>query len=280
MTSAFGLATYQLIAPLAIAGRPATAVLVERLAALPWPELVLLARGLTGTLAEAAAAWRAAVHEETAERAGPQQGETRQGCQGEDGGEPGALRTTGQAHEHLTTPSSPPLQPLTEGSTAVTTSEVSCGLTPRPVGAPRAATEDVRAANTLSPEAGARPEDGRPSDDDVHVAEASERWAVFPAARLHEPSATVHHGLDHSEGHGSSRAPAPAAHHTSLPPACPQCGASNLWRVYGASSGRIACLSCQHHFFPADRAPSTPPPTDDVPHDAGASPPLIPRACR
>jgi hypothetical protein len=257
-----------------VAGRPAIAVLVERLAALPWPELVLLARGLTGPLAEAAAAWKAAVDEETAEHAEPEPGETGQQRQGEDGGAPGAPRATGQGHVTVATPNSPPSPPLPEGSIPVTTREALLDPVPPPVGGFRPAVEGVRAANTPSPGAGTRPEDGRPSDDEVRTAEASEHWAGLPAGRLHEPSTTVRHGLDQGEAHGASRAPAPAAHNGPLPSTCPQCGESNLWRVYGASSGRIACLDCQHHFLPTDRAPSTPLPADGAQDDAGASPPL------
>jgi ParB family chromosome partitioning protein len=44
-----------------IAGRPATEVMAERLAALPWPELVLLRGLLVGQVQEAAASWVAAV---------------------------------------------------------------------------------------------------------------------------------------------------------------------------------------------------------------------------
>jgi hypothetical protein len=262
-------ALHDAIAEGEVAGQPVTAVLVERLAALPWPELVLLARGLTGPVAEEAAAWRAAVDEETAECAEPQQGETDQGHQREDENEPGAPRTTCQVHVTVATPNSHPSPLLSEGSIPITKSEASLDTVPPPVGVPHTAVEGVRTPNTPSPKVDTRSEDGRPSDDDVRAAEMSQRWAGLPAGHLHEPSTTVRHGLDHGEDHGSSRATATAAHHTALLPACPQCGSSNAWSVYGASSGRIACLTCQHHFLPADLAPSTPLPTDGVQDDAG-----------
>jgi ParB family chromosome partitioning protein len=260
-------ALHDAIAEREVAGQPVTAVLAERLAALPWPELVLLARGLTGPLAEAAAAWVAAVDEETAERGVPQQGETGQGHPRED--ESGAPRATGQAHVTLGAPDSPPSPPLPEGSIPVTTREDLSDAVPPPVDVPHTAVEGVGAANTQSPEVDTRPEDGRPPDDEVCAAEASDHWPDLPADHLPEPSTTVHHGLDHGEDHGASRAPVPAAHHTPLPSTCPQCGASKVWRVYGASSGRIACLTCQHHFLPTDQTPSTPLPWDGVQDDAG-----------
>lgn len=48
-----------------IGGRPAVTVLAARLAAMPWPELALIAGCLTGTPEEAAAAWMAAVRGDT-----------------------------------------------------------------------------------------------------------------------------------------------------------------------------------------------------------------------
>jgi ParB family chromosome partitioning protein len=234
-------------------GRPAAEVLAERLAALPRPELVLLAGCVTGTREEAFRAWAAAVGEACERRPDAATGHTRQHVHGEGTGTPeqGCAAGTDLGHALSTQAQYAEAREVRGGAdtdvvSGVHTTEarvpprlVAKRMVQRPDLVPSEAGRGAEHAflqDQAKPEAGAKPLIGPPLE--------------LPRSPLPPLNQVLLKGERHDvapacpPGIGTPAAP---------PPPCPKCASSQVWKIFEAGSGRIACLACAHHFLPTER---------------------------
>jgi ParB-like nuclease domain len=234
-----------------IAGRPAADVMAERLAALPWPELVLLRALVGGQVQEAVASWLAAVRADLQSGVDPFEGGMEPDRNGDSADAPGVQPASGD--DRAKTAAFPDVAASPSTVDSACSNGQGTRATVMAVRGDDGADAKVRADDNQRPcqrdgEENPPPEEVPRVREEKKQSKSGSQEAYFDgSSRLISPKP-----MGSTSANDLPTANVPMTASTASLPPCPRCGSSTTWPLPGGRPGRYSCLesACMHNFDP------------------------------